>query len=75
MTMNSNVSRDPHFRAQRAERFEYRLYFTLIFLLALPFSTVEWMLCIKRQRTLNLRGPLARAWLEADRITPVIFSA
>lgn len=28
----------------------------------------------RRQSAGNLRGPLARAWTEADRITPLIFS-
>ncbi|MDA9944972.1 cytochrome PufQ [Paracoccaceae bacterium] len=28
-----------------------------------------------RKQTLMLHGPLARAWAEADRITPLIFSA
>ncbi|XDA98932.1 cytochrome PufQ [Sulfitobacter sp. LCG007] len=75
MTMNSNIAGDRHLRTHSGERFEFRVYFTLILLLALPFATVEWLLCVRRRRSLNLRGPLARAWAEADRITPVIFSA
>jgi hypothetical protein len=47
----------------------------MIFLLALPFGSFRWLRDIVRFRTLNLRGPLARAWAEADRITPFIFSA
>jgi hypothetical protein len=53
---------------------EFYLYFTLIFVLALPFSTGSWVLDVITRRTLNLHGPLARAWAEADRITPLIFS-
>ncbi len=53
---------------------EFKTYFTVIFLAALPFSTVQWVAEIAQRRTLNMRGPLARAWAEADRITPVIFS-
>jgi hypothetical protein len=53
---------------------EFHLYFALIFLLALPFSTAGWVLDIVARRTLNMHGPLARAWAEADRITPLIFS-
>ena len=75
MTMNSNLPGDPHLRAPSSERWEFRVYFTLILLFALPFSTIAWGTDIYRRRTLNLHGPLARAWAEADRITPVIFSA
>jgi hypothetical protein len=53
---------------------EYRVYFTLIFLLALPFETVRWMRDVFRFKTLNMRGPMARAWAEAERTTPMIFS-
>ncbi|MFC3614233.1 cytochrome PufQ [Lutimaribacter marinistellae] len=54
---------------------EFNVYFTLIFLTALPFVSVGWVRDVIRRRTLNLHGPLARAWCEADRITPLIFSA
>ena len=53
---------------------EYWVYFTLIFVLALPSATIRWVRDIMRQQTLNLRGPMARAWAEADRLTPIIFS-
>lgn len=54
---------------------EFHFYFVLIFLLALPFATVRWARDVMKFRTLDLRGPLARAWAEADRTTPLIFSA
>lgn len=54
---------------------EFWLYFVPIFFLALPFTTFRWVREIAERRTLNVRGPLARAWSEADRITPLIFSA
>ena len=54
---------------------EFVIYFTIIFFLALPFSTVGWIVEVIRRQTLMLHGPLARAWAEADRITPLIFSA
>ena len=53
---------------------EYWVYFSLIFVLSLPSATIRWVRDISRQQTLNLRGPLARAWAEADRLTPIIFS-
>ena len=53
---------------------EYWVYFTLIFVLSLPSATIRWVRDIMRQQTLNLRGPMARAWAEADRLVPIIFS-
>ena len=54
---------------------EFNVYFGIIFTLALPFSSASWVLDVFQRQTLNLHGPLARAWAEADRITPLIFSA
>lgn len=59
-------------RTQRTP--EFILYFTILFLISIPFAMVDWIRQSMRRRTLNLRGPLARAWSEADRITPIIFS-
>jgi len=74
--MTDFTSTSPHARHRSGRRgTEFHLYFTLIFLLALPFSAVGWILDVAARRTLNLPGPLARAWAEADRITPLIFSA
>jgi hypothetical protein len=61
-------------RAPRRSSAEYRVYFFCIFFVAIPFAGVRWVRDVIRHRTLNLPGPLARAWLEADRITPTIFS-
>ncbi len=64
--------RSPHGRRRNVE---FKVYFATIFIVALPFATVRYLRDIARFRTLNLRGPLARAWAEADRTTPFIFSA
>mgnify|MGYP000016850243 CR=1 FL=1 len=53
---------------------EFIFYFSLIFVLAIPFTTVAWAVDVFRRHTLFLHGPLARAWAEADRTTPLIFS-
>ena len=71
MTSNAPPARAPG----RQRGTEFKIYFTLIFFLALPFATERWVANVIRRRTLNVRGPLARAWAEADRITPLIFSA
>ena len=62
-------------QGRRRRSAEFVIYFTLLFVLAIPFVTAAWVVDIIRAGTLNLPGPLARAWLEADRITPIIFSA
>ena len=54
---------------------EFTVYFGIIFVLAIPFATVFWVLDVIRKQTLKVRSPLARAWAEADRVTPLIFSA
>lgn len=61
-------------RAGRPRSAEYHLYFFVIFFVAIPFASVRWIRDVIQYRTLNLRGPLARAWLESDRVTPMIFS-
>ncbi|MDR9426573.1 MAG: cytochrome PufQ [Salibaculum sp.] len=65
----------PRARCGRRRSAEFHVYFTLIFICAVPFGTLRWARDVARCRTLNLRGPLARAWAEADRMTPFIFSA
>ncbi len=69
----SHTPSRPHGRRRRDA--EFIVYFTLIFLTALPFVSVAWVGEVIRRKTLNLPGPLARAWCEADRITPLIYSA
>lgn len=54
---------------------EFFIYFSILFVAAIPFASAGWLLDVIRKGTLNLHGPLARAWAEADRITPLIFSA
>jgi hypothetical protein len=71
--MTSTPPRRAHNHQRRGA--EFYLYFTLIFIFALPFATVRWVRDVIRMRTLDLRGPMARAWAEADRTTPLIFSA
>jgi len=62
-------------RAGRRPAADHHVYFAIIFVFAIPSATLRWVRDVIRSRTLNLRGPLARAWLEANRVTPMIFSA
>ena len=71
----SDVSHSDHkFRTKSNSSVEYVLFFCLIFVLAIPFGTVGWVIDLYHKKSLLINGPLARAWLEAHRITPVIFS-
>ncbi|MBV2359384.1 protein pufQ [Thalassococcus sp. CAU 1522] len=71
--MTDFTSNAPRRTAKRGT--EYHVYFALLFILAIPFATVFWLADVFQKQTLFLHGPLARAWAEADRITPLIFSA
>ena len=59
--------------AHRTPRVEFYVYFALIFLVAIPFATLAWVIALVRDRHLPVHGPLARAWREAGAITPAIF--
>ena len=63
------------YRAKSRRSFEFVLYFSVIFLLAIPFSIVSWVVEVFRKKSVFVDGPIARSRAEADRITPVIFSA
>ena len=63
------------FRAKPRRSFEFILYFSIIFVLAIPFSTVIWIAEVFRKKSVFVDGPIARSRAEADRITPVFFSA
>jgi len=74
-TMTDVSQSTKKFRAKPRRSFEFVLYFSIIFLLAIPFSTVIWVVEMFRKKSVFLDGPIARSRAEADRITPVIFSA
>lgn len=59
--------------AARSSKAEYFLYFTAIFLVALPFAVLAWAVRLVIDRHQPPQGPLARALAEADAITPEIF--
>ncbi len=72
----TDITNTPVLRENRQKRgLEFKIYFALIFILAIPVGTERWIANVVRKRSLNTRGPLARAWADADRITPLIFSA
>lgn len=52
---------------------EYRFYFGLILLAALPICTLLWAYGLIRHLQLPAQGPIRAAWSEAQSITPRIF--
>ena len=73
----TDITNTPLTRTENRQKrgVEFKFYFSLIFILAIPVGTERWIANVVRKRSLDVRGPLARAWAEADRITPLIFSA
>ncbi|WP_371227394.1 cytochrome PufQ [Roseovarius sp. 2305UL8-3] len=69
--MTSNTPRRP---CKGRRTIEFWVYFTIIFLFALPSTHFRYVRDVWRQSSLNVPGPMARAWSEADRLTPIIFS-
>jgi hypothetical protein len=59
--------------AQRTPHAEFYIYFALIFVVAIPFAAIAWIIQTVTERRLPPHGPLARAWREAGAITPAIF--
>ncbi|MEM6340654.1 MAG: cytochrome PufQ [Pseudomonadota bacterium] len=64
-----------HAQKRRAEKTEFIVYFSIIFLATLPLATLTWALAAIKSRSLTEKGPIARAWTQARIITPMIFSA
>jgi PufQ cytochrome subunit len=67
-----NIPRGAQIRRGQSE---YRLYFALIFLLALPFAVGGWILSPLLKSPRRSGSPFARAMAEARLITPMIFRA
>ena len=64
----------PRHRSARADRFEYRVYFALIFAFALVFALLAHLTAPLRPRAPRPSlGPVARARAEARQIAPMIF--
>ena len=73
--MTDNSVNAPKARPHRVSPGEYKVYFALIFLIALPFALIGWAFSALRHGRLPEQGPVGRAWCEARAITPMIFLA
>lgn len=60
--------------AHKAPRAEFAFYFALIFAATLPLACLTWALSFLKHG-FKTKGPIKRAWTQANIITPMIFSA
>jgi len=59
--------------APRVNRAEFKVYFALILMIAVPVQLIAWTgEAVIRAKTPRL-DPLTRAWKDATAITPMIF--
>ena len=59
--------------AHRVPKTEFKVYFALILLIAVPVQLIAWSgEAVVRRRVPRL-DPLTRAWKDATAITPMIF--
>lgn len=72
---NNSTEMSKNIKRQQPSTGEYRVYFTLILLAALPTCSLIWVYSMLRHASLPAHGPLHMAWSEADTITPRIFWA
>lgn len=73
--MSDQAANTPHLRARRSARAEFAIYFSVIFIVALPFAVLGWLVQALRFGALPAKDPVSRAWCEARAITPQIFLA
>jgi len=75
--MTNRIGRDFRSRRKHSPMWEYRLYFSLIFLVGLVPATIHCFLArigvLERQKSWN--GIFRCAWDKAQVYTPMIFSA
>ncbi len=65
-------------RGKKRVVWEYRLYFTLIFILTLPHTMILCFLerlGVLERKSYNKINVISRAWTNAQIFTPTIFSA
>ncbi len=63
----------PRPRADRAQSWEYRLYFSVIFALALMTGVLTWSWRLATTGRMPRLGPVGRALKDAHVIAPIIF--
>jgi hypothetical protein len=59
----------------RTPHMEFYAYFTVIFLVAIPFACIGWVARAAITRRMPDMNPIFRAWADARAVTPSIFRA
>ncbi len=67
------VNAPPRPRSERGQRWEYRLYFSVVFALALVTGLLTWSWRLASTGRLPRLGPVGRALKDARVIAPIIF--
>jgi PufQ cytochrome subunit len=66
---------DAHHVPHRTPHTEFYAYFTVIFLVAIPFAILGWIARLVVAQKMPAMNPISRAWADAGAITPSIFRA
>jgi hypothetical protein len=67
-----SVNGDLH-HVKRVNKAEYRIYFAMIFSVAVLPHVLGWLFQLARHGHLPRLGPVARALKDAEAVTPMIF--
>jgi hypothetical protein len=76
--MSDQTANSGHVQAhhpQRTPHAEFYAYFTLIFLVAIPFACIGWVVRAVTTGRVPEMNAISRAWADAGAITPSIFRA
>lgn len=73
--MSDMTSNSPVTRSAKPPKTEFMIYFAIIFAATLPLATLTWALAAIKSASLPEKGPIKRAWRQANLITPMIFAA
>jgi len=71
----SNGGFDTDTPRRSTPRGEFAVYFAIIFAACVPLACLTWALSLVKNGTAGGRGPIKRAWSQANIITPMIFAA
>jgi PufQ cytochrome subunit len=74
-TANTGTANTGNEAAHRTSHTEFYTYFTVIFLVAIPFAILGWVARLVFTQKLPAMNPIFRAWADAGAITPSIFRA
>lgn len=71
--MSDSAAHDALHHAKRVPKAEFKIYFAMIFCLALLPHVLGWVIQTLIRLRLPRLSPMARAWKDAEAVTPMIF--